>query len=112
MDYNIILIFNLFPCGVINLFHFLFSFLFLSIFIVMVLLFVMFSCFSSFSVGGPKRSSPSDTMNGHRRLSNGMQKPAVDTVMSVENEDDEDDEDDDDDDDDVADYPDDGQVRL
>ena len=50
-----------------------------------------------------------------RRVSNGKQKPAVDTVMSVENEDDDDDDDDDDDEeeeDDVENYNEDSQVRL
>ena len=53
-------------------------------------------------------------MNGGRRVSNCIQKPAVDTVMAVENEDEEeeDDDDDDDDDDDVADFNDDSQVRV
>ena len=66
----------------------------------------------SLSPANAKRS-PSDT--GMRRVSNGKQKPAVDTVMSVENEDDDDDDDDDDDEeeeDDVENYNEDSQVRL
>jgi hypothetical protein len=61
------------------------------------------------SIGGAKRS-PSEI-----RRPSGAQKPAVDTVMSVENEDDEEEEednDDDEEDEDLADYNDDSQVAY
>ena len=69
----------------------------------------IFCVSTAWSTGGAKRS-PSEI-----RRPSGAQKPAVDTVMSVENEDDEEEEeenDDEEDEDDLADYNDDSQVRY